>query len=306
MKTKPSILVVGGINSDLILMVDQSPAAGETVMGDVSTANGGKGANQAVAAARLGAKVSFVGCVGADENGRRILSSFEQDGIDTAYIKTVPEPTGLAAIVLEQSGQNRIVVCPGANSCISHETIEAAMDEDIDAVMLQLEIPLETAVFAAHKAIERGIPVVLDAAPASSIELERFEGLFIITPNETEAEILTGIALTDDASIRQAAQVLKDRTGAKYTVIKLGSRGSCVYDGNELTYYESYKVTPVDTTAAGDSYTAALTYEYCRTNEIGSAVQYANAVGALAVTKLGAQSSLPTANEVEEFVRGNG
>ena len=290
--------------SDLVLAVDRMPIAGESIVGNgYFTANGGKGANQAVTAARIGADVTMVGCVGDDENGKRILDCLKSEGINISSVCTVAESsTGLATIFLEPNGQNRIIINPGANLAITCEQIDKAIERGCDALVLQLEIDSEMVIYAANRAIQAGIPVILDSAPAKEIELERMKGLFILTPNESEAQTLTGIELKDISDVQKAAGILKERTDAKYVIIKMGDKGSYLYDGSSMSHFESYKVEPVDTTAAGDSYTAALVYQYCLSGDIHKAIRFANVVGALTVTKLGAQSSLPYANEVADFI----
>lgn len=302
---KPSILVVGSINSDLILMTDLFPKSGETVVGlESHVANGGKGANQAVAAARLGAEVAMVGRVGDDADGRRMVAELAKNGVDTSLIdKDTQTATGLAVIFVEKNADNRIIVFPGANLKIDAGSIERAFYNNYDALMLQLEIDVEMSVYAAKKAIQAGIRVILDAAPAQEFELERMRGLFIITPNETEAQALTGIEIKQNTDAKKAAQILQKRTDAKYVVIKMGERGSVLFDGHQAMHFEAVKVDAVDTTAAGDTFTAALACEYLRTKDIARAVRYANAAGALAVTKLGAQNSLPTRQELDQFIK---
>ncbi len=304
MSSVPSILVVGSLNSDLILMTEQFPKSGETVVGREShVANGGKGANQAVAAARLGAEVAMVGKIGDDANGHRMVNDLIKDGIDTSFIEIDSQvASGLAAIIVEKDGSNRIIIFPGANQCIGTDAVDRALEAGYDAVMLQLEIDVEMSVYAARKAIQAGIPVILDAAPAQAFELERMRGLFLVTPNETEAQALTGIQIDTDSDAKKAAEILQKRTDAKYVVIKMGSRGSLLWDGSEARKFDIIPIDVVDTTAAGDSYTAALTYEYLRTKDIVRAMQYANVVATLAVSKLGAQSSLPTKEEVARFI----
>lgn len=306
MTSTPSILIVGSINFDMILGVDACPAAGETVVGvQRSCAHGGKGANQAVAAARLGAKVSMVGKVGNDSEGRAMKDALRSEGIDTGSLATDPElPSGLAAIVVEASGQNRIMIYPGANRNITTDMIDSALeDKTYDALMLQLEIEPEMSIYAAKKAQQAGIPVILDPAPAQKFEIEKFGKLFMITPNETEAQNLTDVVIQSFADAQKAAQILYRRCACSYTVIKMGDKGSLLYDGNNFKTYEPVPVTAVDTTAAGDAFNAALVYEYFKTKDIDKAMRFAGAVGAFAVTRNGAQTSLPTRKQVEMFYK---
>lgn len=304
MAKKPKILVVGSANMDLILRTERIPSEGETILGkDYQLVPGGKGANQAVAASRLGGQVTFVGKVGADSNGETVVAQLEKEGICTDYVYTDQSAqTGLAAIMLEDSGENRIIVYSGANMNIDMKDVERALDGDYDAVILQLEIPDSIVIDTFKLAKAKDIPVVLDTAPARPLPLGEFKGIDIISPNATEATILTGIKVNSYQSARQAAKVLQAMCDPKHVVIKMGSEGAMAFDCCTFMHASSHKVAVVDTTAAGDAFTAALTLEYVRSGDIGRAVEFANAVGALTVTKLGAQPSIPTREEVERFI----
>lgn len=300
---QPRILVVGSLNMDLRLSLERMPAPGETCFGrSYAYIPGGKGANQAVAAARLGGQVAFCGRRGEDSNGEILEEGLRREGIDTACLKRdAASQTGLAVIPVEKNGQNRIVVLSGANMQVNREDVEAALRQPYDAVITQLEIPLET-VFALHEMTqERGIPLCIDAGPAMPLELERLAGAFLISPNETETAAITGIQVTDDASALEAAGRIRARSHAAYVVLKLGARGTLVYSREGGRFYDAYPVRPVDTTAAGDAFTAALILRYLACGHMGEAAAYANAVGALTVMKEGAQPSLPTAAEAEAF-----
>jgi len=302
----PSILVVGSVNSDLILPVEHMPQPGETVPGKgCRNANGGKGANQAVAAARLGGAVTFVGRIGNDENGRRMKIDFEKDGIDTGFLTTDQElPTGLAVILLEDNGQNRIIINPGATLHLHQEDIlQAFENRRYDGVLFQMEMTDE-AVFAVYEAAHKaGIPLFLDAGPAKPFPIERLTGLTVISPNETEAEALTGISITSPEDARRAAAVLFDRCHPQFVVMKLGSRGSLLYDGKHFTSIAPVPVVSVDSTAAGDCFTAALVCRYLSRGDMTDACRYASVAGAFAVTRPGAQPSLPRKEELEAFIK---
>lgn len=302
---KPRILVVGSLNMDLRLSLDRMPAAGETCFGrGYAYIPGGKGANQAVAAARLGGRVAFCGRRGADANGGILEEGLRTEGVDTAYLTADPAAqTGLAVIPVEADGQNRIIVLSGANMRVGEADLRAALRRPFDAVLCQLEIPLET-VFTLHEMTrERGVPLILDAGPAMALPLHRLRGIEVISPNETETQAITGIRVTDDGSALEAARQIQSRAQARYVVLKLGGRGALLYGGGEGRFYPAYPVRAVDTTAAGDAFTAALTLRYLETGNMEAAVEWAGLAGALAVTREGAQPSLPAAAEVEALRR---
>ena len=307
MGKKPvKILVIGSINMDLVMSVERSPEAGETVVGrDYSYIPGGKGANQAVAAAKLGGEVTFCGRVGNDANGEILLTNLQNNNINTAFItRDHGNQTGLAAIPVEADGQNRIIIFAGANGCVSKEDVDKAMEQSYDAVMMQLEIPLDTVTHGFQRAKEKGIPVVLDAGPAMKINLKQFRGIHVISPNESETAALTGIEVNNMDSALKAAKYLSQETEAAYVVIKLGEKGALLYENGNYEILPAYQVKAVDTTAAGDSFTAALTLKMIEYGDIKKAIKYAHAVGALCVSKKGAQPSLPTSEEVSAFLCG--
>lgn len=307
MKKRPSILVVGSINMDMVLKSERIPLGGETIFGESFLyIPGGKGANQGVAAARLGADVAFVGRVGRDSHGGVLKESLVKEGIFTGYIREDEESrTGLAVIMLEQTGQNRIIAFPGANMKIEKNDVFQAFENIYDAVMVQFEVPEDIVIETCSLALKKGIPVILDAGPASKFPLEELHGLELISPNETETYALTGIEIITLADAKKASQILKERSNAHIVVIKMGDKGAYIYMKDKGELIPSYKVRAVDTTAAGDAFTAALTIKYAKDRDIREAVKYANAVGALTVTKLGAQPSLPTGTEVECFIKQN-
>ncbi|HZJ56654.1 MAG TPA: ribokinase [Clostridia bacterium] len=299
-------LVIGSINMDLVMELQTVPGAGETVLGrGYSYIPGGKGANQAVAAARLGGEVAFCGRVGNDSNGKILLDSLRADNIDTSFIKMDDKhPTGLAVIPVESNGENRIMVFPGANDHITRGDIDRVMEQAYDAIIMQLEIPLDVVYYAFDKAKAKGIPVILDAGPARAICLSKLQGIHVLSPNESEATALTGIKVEGWESSLEAAKMLANASGASYVVIKMGEKGALLYerDRNAHEVFPAYRVKAVDSTAAGDSFTAAMTVKMLEYGDIRRAIPYANAVGALCVSKIGAQPSLPGADEVEQFL----
>ncbi|MBE6570998.1 MAG: ribokinase [Ruminococcaceae bacterium] len=309
MAPKPRILAVGSTNTDFVAKVNVVPNAGETIISDgsYSFVPGGKGANAAVAAARLGADVVFCARIGNDSNGKMLRATYESEKIDTRYLTTDKSlPTGLAAIFVESNGANRIVVFPGANSALCREDVEEALTSYPDALLVQFEIPLDTVYYSVEQANKGNVPVIIDAGPIiPGLDLSKFGKIEIFSPNESEAEALTGIKPYDPESYIRICLDLYSKLDTKYVVLKLGHRGCYVYDGKMGIAIPSYYVTAVDTTAAGDAFTAAMTYEYLRSGDIKSACRYANAVGALTVTKNGALPSLPTEEQVIAFIREN-
>ena len=303
---RPKILVIGSINMDMVARIEHIPQPGETVLGlGYSFAPGGKGANAAVAAARLKAQVSFAGCVGDDDYGRSLRQNLQSEGVDDRLLRTAADaPTGYAPILVQPSGENSIIVFAGANRSIRPEDVPAMFREPVDAVMLQLEIPQEIVLLAGREAEARGIPVILDAGPACSFPLEQMRGLAIVSPNETETQALTGLPVQSEAEARRAAEALRARSGGADVVLKMGSRGAYLLTATESRLVPAFPVRAVDTTAAGDTFTAAMTVAYLRGLPLSEAVRYGCAAGALATTRLGAQPSLPTAEEVEAFLAG--
>ncbi len=305
MDKKPQILVIGSINMDVVLQAERFPAPGETVLGsELSLIPGGKGGNQAVALARLGAGVSLLGSVGADAWGDELTAKLAGNGVDTQNIRTDPSlPTGNATIIVDGKGENRIVLIGGANDALEPAHVDASLEAEtsFDAILLQLEIPLETVYHTISSAAVRGIPVILDAGPPRELPLEKLRGVTILSPNESETETLTGICPRDQDSASRAAALLQESTGAEEVVLKLGDRGALFRENGSYRIIDAHDVEVVDTTAAGDSFTAALTLEYCRGAGIRRSTERAIAAGALAVTRLGAQPSLPTCEEVDRL-----
>ena len=310
MGEKPRILVIGSINMDVVLKAEKFPAPGETVLGtELSLIPGGKGANQAVALSRLGASASLLGRVGADPWGEELAGKLRENGVDTENVAAVDSlPTGNATIIVDQKGENRIVLIAGANDALLPEDVDRALagEASWDAILLQLEIPLETVCHAISAAAARGIPVILDAGPPVKLPLEKLRGVTVLSPNESETEALTGIRPDGLESASRAATLLEESTGAREVVLKLGDRGALCRNDGHWELIEAHRVDVVDTTAAGDSFTAALAIEYTRGTGIKEAARRAMAAGALAVTRLGAQPSLPTAEEVDRLLERAG
>ena len=298
------MLVVGSINMDLCLQMPKIPSGGESILCDsYQYIHGGKGANQAVAAARLGADVTFAGKVGSDAFGGILTEALNSIGICTNFVyKGEGARSGLAVIILEGSGQNRIMIYPESNFLLTKNEIDGAFAQSYDAMMIQFEIREEIVVHACRLAVEKGIPFVVDAGPAMDFPIEKISGAEILSPNETETYALCKINVIDTQSAKAAAEILFERARPKYIVIKAGENGAYLYDGKNIKHFGAYKVTAVDTTAAGDAFTAAMTLKYLENRDIGEAIRFAQAAGAVSVTKLGAQPSLPTLAEVEAFI----
>ena len=297
------IIVVGSANMDLIMRVARLPKPGESLAGkQFMTAHGGKGANQAVAAARLGASVTFVGVVGDDSFGALQREGFIHEGISLDYLKTTTKaPTGTALILLTDSGQNAIMVAPGANYELLPADIAAlrATIAQADVVITQLEIPLETMDATLRLAQEVQCFSILDVGQARTVAPETLARASIVSPNETEAEALTGIAVTSIDAARSAARKLRDM-GVAHVVMKLGAHG-CLYYGMEELHVPAFDVAAVDTTAAGDAFTAALGVAWQQMS-LDEALRFANAAGALAATAEGAQPSMPYLDAVNQFL----
>lgn len=300
---KKRILVIGSLNMDLVTETPLLPAIGETVLGSgFMTAFGGKGANQAVAAARLGGEVTLVGCVGNDMFGKDILAHLKKEHVNTDNIQVLDgSATGVATIVVHQ-GNNSIIVTSGANFRLTTEMIDSvsSLIEESALLLMQFEIPQECVEHAIRIASRCGTKVLLNPAPARILPDSLFAQVDIITPNEIECEHLTGIPVRDIESAKKAAAVLLGK-GLKQVIVTLGSNGAVLADGSGALHRAGYPVRALDTTAAGDSFTGALAVGLSEGMDIPSAVDFGCKVGALTVTKMGAQTSLPTREEVEKY-----
>jgi ribokinase len=300
------VVVIGSSNTDLIVRAPRIPAPGETVLGgEFITAAGGKGANQAVAAARAGAQVSFVAKIGRDTSGSISLAGFRREGIDVTHVtKDAKRPSGVALIVVDDQGENAIAVASGANDRLSPADIRRASRTIARAniALLQLESPVATVAAGVRLAADAKVRVILNPAPASAVPDALFRRVSILTPNESEATLLTGIRVSDVDSARRAAEQLR-RRGAATVIVTLGARGALVVseEGSELI--RGFRVKAVDTTAAGDVFNGALAASLARGDGLRSAVRFANAAAAISVTRVGAQPSIPTRREIERLLR---
>ena len=299
---KPKIVTLGSINMDLVAVAPALPKPGETVMGDgFATLPGGKGANQAVAAARLGADVRMIGRVGDDVFGPMLLENLQANGVDVSDVMTTPGmSSGIAVILLDDDRQNYIVGIYGANMACDEIQVEAASRalDGADALLLQMEIPLAVSLEAAKNARRMGVRVIYDPAPPSKFPFSSYEAFDIIAPNQSEAEVLTGVTVDGIDSAHEAAQVLRSR-GAGTALIKLGEQG-VVYSADDYNgHVPAFQVEAVDTVAAGDGFAGALAVALAEGQPIECALRFASAAGALVVTKRGAQDAMPHRAEVE-------
>lgn len=298
------IVVIGSCNTDMVIKANRLPVPGETVLGGTFLMNpGGKGANQAVAASRLGGNITFIAKTGNDLFGKQSVELYNSEGINTSYIFSDPNnPSGVALISVDAFGENCIVVASGANAFLSTKDIEKAKDiiASAEIVLMQLEIPLETVEYAAKIANENGVKVILNPAPAQSLPISLIQNLFLITPNKTEAELLSGIKVTDWDSAKTAAAIISEK-GVENVVITLGSKGALIKEKGEYHKIEALKVEAVDTTAAGDTFNGALCVGLSEGKSIVESVKMASRAAAITVTRMGAQSSIPYRKEMAAF-----
>jgi ribokinase len=306
--SKP-IVVVGSINFDLVVGADRLPVAGETITGNTfATFHGGKGANQAVAAAKLGYPVAMVGCVGHDNFGSQLRLGLEDACVDVSHVSTVDESSGIALITTGKRGENSIVVVPAANARLTAAVAEKAAPilERAGIILAQLEIPLETVEYLAQFAENHRIPLMLDPAPARALPESLLRRITWLTPNETEAHaLLANGADAHDATSEHAARGFLDR-GVKNVVLKLGSRGCLIAQPDrEDLHIPAFSVAAVDTTAAGDAFNGGFAVALMRGLDVSRSAVFASAVAAISVTRPGAQPSMPTADEVSRFLESN-
>jgi ribokinase len=298
---KPTILVVGSANMDLVVSCDRFPQPGETLFAHTfATYPGGKGANQAVAGARLGGRVLFLGKMGRDAFQKELERSLVQNGVCLDYLLTDPEaPTGVALITVDGQGQNEILVASGSNMKLTPAELEAnrSLFAEASVVLLQLEVPVETVARAIELARQEGATVVLNPAPAQPLPASLLAGVDLLTPNETEAAVLTGLDVQDEASAEAAARHLLD-LGVGTVIITLGARGALLVTPERAQRFPALRVQAVDTTAAGDAFNGALALALAQDAPWEAAVPFANAVAAFAVTRRGAQPSMPTLDEL--------
>jgi ribokinase len=296
-----NIVVVGSTNTDMVVRSDHLPAPGETILGGKFLMNqGGKGANQAVAASRLGGEVLFISRIGDDIFGKQAIQNLKNEGIDIRFVSVDPEnPSGVALITVDKKSENCIVVAPGSNMNLKPEEIKKAMHqiEMAKIVLLQLEIPIDTVEFVIQIAKRNKQKVILNPAPATELNPALLKGITIITPNETEAEILTGIPVKNAGSAKKAAGVLHSY-GIDNVLITMGARGTYIFTNKYSEMIPAPKVNPVDTTAAGDTFNGALAVAVSEDMDILNAVQFANQAAAISVTRFGAQASTPYRSEL--------
>jgi len=302
-----SIVVFGSLNMDLVSHLPRMPAPGETLRGnDFFTVPGGKGANQAAACARLGATTCMVGRVGDDVFGSSLRSGLEDLGVDVTGVITSPGPSGVAVIQVDDRGENSIVIISGANGKVGESDLKRLDLALIGAnlLLMQLEIPLEVVTAGARMARACGVRLILDPAPAASLPDELYSLIDIITPNETECATLVGFPVHDIPSAEHASGILL-KWGVKQVIIKMGDRGAYLHDGRSGELVPALRVEAVDTTAAGDAFNGALAVALEKELLLREAVRFANAAGAISTTRLGAQPSMPTAAELEEFLKSH-
>ena len=295
------IVVIGSTNMDMVVKTSHIPAHGETVLGGSFFMNpGGKGANQAVAAARLGGDVIFISRIGNDVFGKKSFQIFDEESIDTTYILTDEKfPSGVALIIVDKAGENSIVVAPGANAELIPEDINAALGDINKAgiVLIQLEIPLETVQFVVQYANSKGVKVILNPAPAIVLPAEVLSHIYIITPNKTEASMLSGLEVTDINSAKKAAKIIHEM-GVKDVVVTMASDGAVIYSEGQFHIVPAEVVETIDSTAAGDVFNGALAVALSEGKDLIDAVRFACEAATISVTRLGAQSSIPYRNEL--------
>ena len=311
MNNRSRIFVVGSANMDMVLRVPRFPHAGETLAGsDLDLFPGGKGANQACAAARLGGDIRFVGCVGSDIFGAQLLESLREAGVDISRVRTLSRATGCASIYVAPDGQNSIVISPGANAGVNSEHVSDALRDlnSSDFVLLQLEIPFETVRLTLEKARSVGATSIFDPAPARKLDRGVLQLVSLLTPNQTEAGILLERENVADEQedcnlIRLASQTLK--LGPASVIFKLGEAGCAICSDGSATRVSAYSVKAVDTTGAGDVFNGALAVALAEGRSMPAAARFANAAAALSVTRPGAQASIPGRDEVDKFMETN-
>ena len=299
------LTVLGSINADHVIQVPHFPQPGETLSGqNYHIVYGGKGANQAVAAARLGAKVDFIACIGEDKIGLEMKQAFQKDGINTESIATIQgETTGIAMIQVTDSGENSIVISAGANAHLTTDIVDKFKQKilDADALLMQLETPLDAIIYATKIAKQAGKHTVLNPAPAKALPDELLAQLTMITPNETEAEVLTGVKVVDEQSAAQAAAVFHQK-GVAIVLITLGAKGVFISHNALQKIIPGFRVQAKDTTAAGDTFNGALVTALLEQKSLEEAIQFAHAAAAISVTRFGAQTSIPSRQETLDFL----
>jgi ribokinase len=305
---RPKLIVLGSANMDLVLPVPRMPREGETLTGgDLALHPGGKGANQACAAARLGDRAAMIAQVGDDPFAGKLIESLASSGVDTSRIGTSVRPTGCAAIYVMPDGENSIVISPGANATLDPETAVSRLGflTSGDLLLLQLEVPMETVAAALARGRASGAITILDPAPARPLSREVLSNVDFLTPNQTEAATLLGKPDCEPRGFEDAAEVARELLGlgSRAVVLKLGSLGCFVADGRTSAPVRGFQVTAVDSTGAGDVFNGALAAALAESKPILEAALFANAAAAISVTRPGAQSSIPCRDEVDAFLR---
>ena len=299
-KSKYDVLVIGSLNADLVVRSPRFPQPGETISGgDLLTIPGGKGANQAVAAARQGTNVAMVGRVGKDNFAPFLVENLNVNHVNTMHVAQDNAATGTAIIIVDENGQNSIVLSAGANGKVDSQDVDSAPDAKI--LLLQFEIPMDSVLHAAKRYKTKGTTVILNPAPARQIPEELLTLIDILVPNESELSLLTNMPVTDIKSAELAAQEILKR-GVKTVIVTMGSKGALLVTDAQVKQVDTYNVEVVDTTAAGDAFIGGFASAMLHSKSLEESVRYGCACGALATTKLGAQPSLPTKEEVEKFI----
>ena len=300
------IIVIGSSNTDMVVKTHKFPVPGETILGgDFFMFSGGKGANQAVAAARIGSEVTLICKIGNDIFGQRALDEYKKEGISTKYITTdIEKASGIALILVDENAENEIVVAPGANDSLTEKNIQDAQEviAAADVILLQLEIPVSSVLFAAKKGFELGTKVILNPAPAQVLPNELFKYLYLITPNETEAEMLTGIKVQDNITASKAALVLL-QSGVQNVIITMGSQGAFFKNDTTEIMVKAPVVNAVDTTAAGDVFNGVLAVGITYGQAWKEAIDIACKAASISVTRMGAQASMPYKMELDELLK---
>jgi len=301
-----NILVVGSSNTDMIIKIDKIPIPGETVIGGkFFKMAGGKGANQAVAAARAGGNVTFISSVGNDVFGHEAMLGFKKDGIDVEYVKIDDEEaTGTALIFIDKNGENSIAVASGANLNLDESHLKKVNEKfnNAEVLLTQLEIPINTVEEAIKIAYSAGVKIILNPAPAQPLSDELLKCISILTPNESEVELLTGIEVRDESDAKKAADLLLKK-GIEIVIITLGVKGALLTTNEESKLIHGFKVEAEDTTAAGDVFNGALAVAISENKELNDAIKFAHAAAAISVTRIGAQPSAPSRDEIERMLK---
>ncbi len=301
------IAVIGSLNMDLVVKAPRIPKPGETILGadNLHMIPGGKGANQAYASATLGAEVAMIGRVGDDTFGEQLINSLKKAGVNIQHITHDSDAsTGIALIVVEEGGQNSIVVSPGANGCVLPVDVLQAEEaiRSSSLILLQLEIPLPVVIKAAQCAKDHGVKVILNPAPAQQLPAELLSLTDILIPNKTETTLLSGCDVGTDDGIRQASSRLH-QSGVKTIIMTRGKQGVTLMTENEITHFPAFPINPVDTTAAGDAFVGSFAVAFAEGRPLTEAVRYGNAAGALAATKPGAQPSMPDRDDLDKMLK---